>query len=1278
MSVSLAAKVSQTDAIEAENGAESRSVMDSKERERVLLLKEEVKSLSEELVQCQADKEFVWSLWKRLQVANPDLTQAVSLVVEREKQKTEAKDRKVLEILQAKDYKIQELEKEVTAQRQELSSLGQRQRNGEEERELMKKELAGLRHKLANKTRQLQVLQEYGKECEEKEKHVQSEDEEARRGLQERCSSLQQELNTAQENSRRQEELHTARVQELQEELVKARSELLEVQGRSAALSAQLSAVEQQASERERQLQQLRLELAELQGLYRQSVEHAGEQAELIQQLEGLNLDTQHVLRSQEQAHSTHTASHQKLYSELSVSYQALQHREEELLQRNVVLTTQLRQRDQQVSQLQAELQQLQQLQQRQRDTVQAVEQQCGVCQEPQPSTPVPPPQHEEATRGNELPVQSIPTGTQRSGTERQAQQRSRSLSPRSRSSSIGAERRVQQLEELLSLKTKENEELRRAHAKRHDRLRLIQTNYRAVKEHLREVEDVQGQAKGRRKRAEPWQLRQENSDAVWNELAFFKQENKKLLTEKAHLEEELDVARVQAAMDRAAALELSVCLQEQQELQLRDDEKEAVSSKPVLPSAQRLDISIKKIEMLERKMACLEKETGQLREDNQALREASEILSQERADLQAALKRAMFREQAEMERLQGEVQALEARLQNSRREATEARRAEVQARNVVLRLRQELGVLKAERDFHRASARRWSKAIRPRLPACRLRGPTQTHTHPEQQRRTHTRSEHQRTHSPAKDEWEDMSPDSETEEFTDSLESQPPSRTRRNPSVKVGDTYGLHHTSVLYRPKGCRYRLSALIDRLRDFTADQPQSNLGPVRKNLRKMKSTALRQRLLCLQQQVAVLQSASRAATRTAQENSEKHTRAQMELKVLTHRLQTSKQLSQKQTCELVALQQQKAMLEMELEQWRKSCSPSQVQQQPAFTLDPTHPSIIAPSAPDPNDPTLKQLETDIKQLSSKLKSASAEVNKQSTVIKSLRMELHNKDQRLKELQDKLSHAERDVVMKRQLVEDVRSRLKILQDSESSRRSLIDHLEKKVKTLSEEAANRKAFIESLKRRLSVATQEKNQCESTSQKLREDLQKKDQKLAAMQVRLGECERSRAELEEKVCVQVQAVSQQHSDALQTLQNKLSLTQCQHEQLRSFTQALVVEVAREVQETRAKLRKRKRERKKRERTDRGVSQSSIQKAQSIAASILNLTQTDLVSMLDTDEEEECDEGVSEDWMDRVRLILQQQVPSAALLVETVLEKLKEFRLLTEELAVFTTSVSENA
>ena len=31
----------------------------------------------------QADKDFVWSLWKRLQVSNPDVTEAISLVIQR-------------------------------------------------------------------------------------------------------------------------------------------------------------------------------------------------------------------------------------------------------------------------------------------------------------------------------------------------------------------------------------------------------------------------------------------------------------------------------------------------------------------------------------------------------------------------------------------------------------------------------------------------------------------------------------------------------------------------------------------------------------------------------------------------------------------------------------------------------------------------------------------------------------------------------------------------------------------------------------------------------------------------------------------------------------------------------------------------------------------------------------------------------------------------------------------------------------------------------------------
>lgn len=56
-----------------------------------------------------------------------------------------------------------------------------------------------------------------------------------------------------------------------------------------------------------------RKELQELQKLYKQSNEHAAQQAELIQQLQTLNVDTQKVLRSQENAHTTETISYQKV-----------------------------------------------------------------------------------------------------------------------------------------------------------------------------------------------------------------------------------------------------------------------------------------------------------------------------------------------------------------------------------------------------------------------------------------------------------------------------------------------------------------------------------------------------------------------------------------------------------------------------------------------------------------------------------------------------------------------------------------------------------------------------------------------------------------------------------------------------------------------------------------------------------------------------------------------------------------------------------------------------
>ncbi|XP_058242053.1 centlein isoform X3 [Hemibagrus wyckioides] len=1199
--------------------------------ERVLLLQEEVRSLSQELTQCQADKEFVWSLWKQLQAANPDLTQAVSLVVEREKHKAEAKDRKVLEILQAKDYKIQELEKEVTSQRQEVSALLQQQRASEEERHVMKKELVELQHTLSDTTQHLQCDEGWRRRLEDQQEQSRKQEETNNTRLKQCDEGWRRRLEEQQEQSRKQEETNNARLREVQEELVK-------IQTVSSSLSVQLSSVQQKLSEREQQLQQLRGELQDLQSLYVQSVAHAGEQAELIQQLEGLNMDTQQILQSQERVHTTHTASYHKLYSELSVSYQALRLSEEQLRQRNVSLTEQLCQKEQQVSELQDQLQQLQQpvtphpLSSQVRTTPHPLSSQVSTTPHPLSSQQKMEQECVEAAESQECVSHFPSSETQSCGT--QTEQCSRSVSP---SSSKAAEKKIQQLEELLTLKTDENEELRRAHAKRHDRLRLIQTNYRAVKEQLKEVEDTQGLPKGRTRRAEPWELRQENSDAVWNELAFFKRENKKLLAEKSQLEEELDVARVRVAMERATAQELRLQLhEEEQELQLNDDDdddkegEDRASSTP-LPPIHRLHISVRKIEVLERKMVCLERETLKLREEKQALQDASDVLRSELEKVQAALQQARVREEvtqarvsAERDRLLDEARALQAQVEKWRR-------AETASRAALLRIRQEVGVLRAERDFHRNKIRRG-------------RG-YGTHTN------THTTVPLQpRTCSPAKDEWEDMSPDSDSEDFSDSLDSRhaahplhfaakskvctalPHGHTVRDSSTaaRAHNTVSQLSTEVRKRRKMMKMRSVSMVKKGAGVCED---AAVRKRRVTKRRHVCAVYTQRLACLQQQVAVLQAASRAAHDERLRQQHTHT----ELQTLTH-----------------TLQQQKAMLEAELEQLRKSHSPEA--QQASVTV----------TAPAPDLPNIKTLEAEIKQLNNRLKSSSAEVSRQSALIKGLRTELHERDQRLKELQDKVCHCERDVVMKRQLVEDLRSRLKILQDSERSHRSHIDELERKLKSQCEEASNRKSFIESLKRRLSVATHDKQQCESNNNTLREQIHTKEQKLTALQARLAECERSKVELEQTAKEQMQLLTNQSTETIHTLQNKLALTHTQHQHLRSVTLALAMEVDREVRQARAELRKRRRERKKEGLGRGGVSKRSMVKAQSIAASILNVSADDLASILDTDQEDEVDEadGV---WMKHIQQLLQQQSLSAGELLDILLVKMKENRALMEEL-----------
>ncbi|XP_034044288.1 centlein isoform X2 [Thalassophryne amazonica] len=1247
------------------------STMSANDETRMLVLEKQVKSLSDELLQCQADKEFVWSLWKRLQVANPDLTQAVSLVVEREKHKAELKDRKVLEILQSKDSLIQDLEQKVVTQQQEINNLAKRKMTVDEESIVIKQELTALREQLFKFNEEFKEMKTKCWRQDEEEQQVVRVLEEEKEGLASCCAALRADLEERQRqvnNQQDQRDTALARVMELEEELNRAWQEVSRLQNYNTDLVTQVSNKEKVLSTKEAQLNQVCCELAEVQTLYRQSTEHAAEQSHLIKQLEGLNLDTQRVLRNQEEAHTADTTSYQRLYNELSQCYQALVSSEAKLRQSHQALGSQLAQKDQYIFNLQAQLQQQQQQEQLQLQRQQA------------PQTTLTSSSHRQ-TNFKGAPVQ-----------------RSRSLSPANNVEKVsevrrGAQQQIQDLGELLKLKMEENDELRRVHDRRRDRLCLIQTHYKAIRDQLKEMEESNGLPDRRMPFAKPRQLTQENSDAVWNELTYMKQLTRKLSMQKANLEEESDMLRVQAAMDRATVKELRLCLSnEHQELLHRVMEEHQVKSntpKKSSISSERMEQSLKKIKRLERRMGSLE-ETTRLMKEKEQLLEANGDLVNKCYRLEVAMEQQKTQETVREKLDQVEAQAvvqgemhrnkiisLEAHLAASKREATKLH-------HQVLKLRRALGILRAARDFYRNHARGPVRGGREgsiisgkvKFKARRLRSPRHQSSHqtvrPNQAVSWQGCSPNTRKH-----EWEDMSTASTSdEEYSDSLNSVP----ARKPQHRCRKFYTSTLISNTEAPaaESNRKQLDILIQ---DDKQHEPrdQGKRGVKRRRRRKRmlvktqrrSSSTLQQRVESLQRHVDILRSARNDAVHSTRELRRANEELTTQLHTLTEKLHCSKQLTQKLTSDLSDVKWQKKILEVEREQWRQVTIP---QQTSSTALICAECSCQGGSMSTPDNPATQVLEAEVRRLQTKLKTASAEVTRQVTANKTLRGQLREKDDILQQLQDKIKHVERDVTMKKQLVEDLKTRLKFLQEMEKSYRG-------QVKALSEEATNRKSFIESLKRRLSVATTEKNQYVESCTKLKEDLEKKEQRIHALQACVGTAEHDLAALEQTANNQMEDLSRQSSQALDTLHRQLEQAFYQVEQLQSFFKALASEILLDIQEVKQQLMKRRRLRQaKAVAAKGGLSAKSMIKAKSIAASILNMSENDLADIMDTDQVTEASSNSFRDqeWLDHLNHILQQKIPSASQLMEAVRVKMKERKVLTEELATIATPVSENA
>ncbi|KAK2531203.1 Cntln [Columba guinea] len=1243
---------------------------------RVAELEEELRSLAEELSRCQADKEFVWSLWKRLQVSNPDLTQAVSLVVERteinnfvcviltdimnmglldatlmptsmnmrEKQKAEVKDRKVLEILQAKDSKIETLEQRLTGQQQEINNLIQTKIAVDEENAHLKNEFSNLNQKFKDKSQELKDTEECARKKEEQNRLVIKNLEEENKGLNTCCADLLNDL----EKLRKQEAQwkteksgNDARIKCLETDLAEAKEQMKELRSICSNLSSQVAVKQEELSQKDCDVNRTKKELQELQDLYRQNVEHTVQQAELIKQLQALNTDTQKVLKDQEDAHTAETTSYQKLYNELTSCFETVKASEIQLQQSCASLQDQLLGKDQLICQLQEQLQQA-------HDDLKAAHQnsssKCEVQVFQQPSL-----SELEcliAVQKSEIELlqeklkkaslnlaecnlyasDTLESNNIRTGRKRKEPpvKRSRSLSPKSsfreseelRKLKIAENRKIENLQKTLQLKTRETDELRAAHEKCKERLQMLQTNYRALKEQLKQWEEGDSRIESGKSRYQHADLRQlcpEDSDAMWNKLAFFKSEHKKLLIEKLNLEEELDQLKVQRSVEPFY------------KISAHDGVKNSTPKRNMKEvSHQR----IQKVQQLERRLKAIEGELKKQKELNKDLLKeknylkASVKVQKEDADTREKELETLHKRICEIKKDKAELQLVideqEKEATSWRRQVAEANRLRNENEDLLSQV-QELKCLLDEAKAVATSGQCNCKITGTKVKLKTAKKKSSVGHHGAFLKQS-IKVMSNVFENFSKDGWEDVSESSDTEipaseiletlimktvQNTDPLPDRSKQQEKKQiqGSQKPCNVVHLEGKNQQYNKKShsqnedlekLHFKTRKICCLKTSYPSILSKANRTK-RRNIIVQKPghsvTLLQGRIKSLQQQIVVLQNEKKTAVSSVKGFKETNEKLTSQLHLADQRLRTSK-----------------------------------------LTIE----------------------------------NSNNEITKQSTTIKSLKTEVQEREERIRELQGKISRLERDLNMKRHLIEDLRSRVKANQENEKTSNETLESLERKVKALAEDCSNKKTSIDSLKQRLNEAMKEKSQYEQMYQKAKDELEQKDLKLSNLESKMIETECAMTELEAAASQQLHGLAKQSGQALESVQKQLLLANDKIKEFVTFVKALTRELQHSVQELRTKIKQAKKMGELKACT-KSLSQESVQ----LAASILNVSTADLEEILEVEEDEETVKAKKEfekdkEWLQYIQKLLEAQFPFASYLMDAILEKLNEKKKLVEE------------
>lgn len=1302
-------------------------------------LQSENRILSEDLRQCQNDKDFVWSLWKKLQVANPDVTKAISLVVQREKEKAEIKDRKVLEVLQLKDDKIEELQTLLTLRSRELGEIASVRIDHQQELQRFQREIDQLRDQNAAMEIQLRAqgvvftppprfswkmrsVEFREKTSGDSHRNTMESLSQDKNDLEQKCRKLSTEIEVVRaerESIIAQKVTFENKVRQLEcdiEEKVNKFESIIREFGEAKKLLQQYEVKTQKLTKenefKNKELETVRKELSELWNSHNQLTDHSSQQADLIRQLQSLQHDTQKMLKNQEDAYCMETNSLQDMYKDLTNRYESAKKAQSEMRQDVHNLRKELLEKDSIIASLQGKVDGYQR---RQRSRSPGT---SGSFIDDRPSADL-----EIKIRGMQREINllkdeledkdrlierleqendklniefdvsglnrrerthSTPAREVRSvalspikSSSRGEQSRSRSLSPVRRVKDgppprqgdlrhrlLQTERKLDDTKNMLKLKNRELEELKKAHSKRLDRLKSAQTDYKILKDQLKLYEDENSNKleRGRKKkRTDSRELRQENSDKVWNELAVFKTENRSLVVEKMSLEEEIDMLRVQASQDAATLHELKVALEQERESRQYDKKKSEYQNQEKSDLQSELTLTKSEVQSKSIRLDKLERDFRELQSEKEALLEERRNLRSEITELKqgnskhrmetANLKRDINRLERELEeeRLTKQFQAAKEKLSSKQTKPSGiTRRAETKNKSRAAHRYQKAlnkSIEKMRSVFNNFEEEGWeeipeSEEIDEETESDSLGQAivdlSQCHTPPHSDESMDHRHTIKRNLRPLSFKMASLR---NRRVGIRNVHSRNRGNSRAH-SMKVADSNkGVSHrefgTSPI-KPAVQEFSPSPRIQEQRAYEQRVQASN------HLARQ-AKQLKQRVGYLTQQITTLRESRGTAVKALEQQKEMNQQQQADLNLANQRLRMAKQNIQKLTTDMDKVLQEKASLEAQLVEENRHTTA-----------------------------TDKHTEQDWKILESRLKASSNELCRQSNQARQLKQENEQQHEQIRGLQERVSRLERDNNQKRTLLEDQRVKLKLAQTNAKSEQNANEEMETRIKLVQDTSDRLKIQVESYKKRLSAVTREKRDYEERFLKVNTELEKKNKHFIESQTRRMELESAVGELEKTAQQQLRGLASQSETAIEAAQKKLSEAYYAIQQYQLFVKSLGQELIKRLNQSRFHLKETLSHREKE--SKQSQANASLQRAQAMAKDILNLSQSDLEDIMSADgDPERMEDDISTDkkrdrrWSKKCEKLLNSKEDFVNPLVDLFVQKMEEMCELSSKL-----------